>query len=184
MPSDPIPCDHAIMAAANGPPAFALPKVPVPHGDFVSYINTKTADEISCAVAPYIDYEAKLREGFAQHREHEALKNVHVNAVPVPMGALHVKPRNIEDQSLNEKYIMPLTAASRKPDGASATVGSMRDFRKNFNLFSESSLVDMDWSNVVAAGSAVVTALLPVPEKYHGSKKALRYVPFPEHCPH
>ena len=32
----------------------------------------------------------------------------------------------------------------------------------------------MDWSNVVVAGSAVVTSLLAVPEKHSGSKRALR----------
>ncbi|EKG11707.1 hypothetical protein MPH_11200 [Macrophomina phaseolina MS6] len=69
---------------------------------------------------------------------------------------------------------MPLEAEKRKPDGTPAVIQSLKDFRTNFNIFSESSLADMDWSNVVAAGSSVVTSLLPVPGKYAGSKRALR----------
>jgi len=69
---------------------------------------------------------------------------------------------------------MPLSDADRKPNGSPAVVSSFKDFQKNFNLFSESSLADLDWNNVVAAGSAVTTALLPVPEKWAGSKRSLR----------
>lgn len=42
------------------------------------------------------------------------------------------------------------------------------------SLFSESSLVDLDWSNVIVAGSGVVTALLPVPAPHNESKRSLR----------
>ena len=67
-----------------------------------------------------------------------------------------------------------LRRPERNANGVPAVVGSIKDFKQNFDLFSESALVDMDWSNVVAAGSSVVTALLPVPEPYSGSKRALR----------
>lgn len=53
-------------------------------------------------------------------------------------------------------------------------VQDIKEFQHNFALFCESSLVDLDWSNVVAAGSSVVTCLLPVPSKYKDSKRALR----------
>jgi hypothetical protein len=87
---------------------------------------------------------------------------------------LRVCSRGADDQARNDKYIMPLQIKDRKQDGALANVESLHEFKKNFNLFSESSLADLDWTNVVAAGSAVVTALLPVPDKYNTSKKALR----------
>lgn len=38
-------------------------------------------------------------------------------------------------------------------------------------------------SNVVAAGSAVVNCLLPVPEEYNGSKRALREFYHEKFCP-
>ncbi|KAA8568563.1 hypothetical protein EYC84_007581 [Monilinia fructicola] len=52
--------------------------------------------------------------------------------------------------------------------------GHESDLKTNFNLFSESSLADLDWNNVVAAGSAVTTSLIPLPEKWAGSKRAMR----------
>lgn len=69
---------------------------------------------------------------------------------------------------------MALNDGERKLDGSPAVVGSFKEFQQNFNLFSESSLADLDWSNVVAAGSAVTTALLPVPERWAGSKRSRR----------
>lgn len=163
--------------ANNNSEVFLLPEIPVPHKDFISYLNGQRVEDIQHSVAPYNQYEAKLREGFAQHRDHESLQDPKVNVVPIFNGnneELRVRARATEDQSLNEKYIMPLNARDRKPEGSNAVVASIQDFKKNFNLFSESSLIDFDWSNVVAAGSSVVTALLPVPNKYNTSKKALR----------
>lgn len=49
----------------------------------------------------------------------------------------------------------------------------MLDYLLN-SYYRESSLADFDWSNVVAVGSSVVTALLPVPDQYNTSKKVLR----------
>ena len=158
---------------------FELPKTPVSHANFVSYVTKPGVEEVQGLVAPFRAYEAKLREGFAQHRDHEALQDPFVNAVPI-FGNEHdiprVRARATDDPALNEKYIMPLGSKDRKPDGAPAIVGSLQDFKMYFNLFSESSLADLDWSNVVAAGSSVVTSLLPVPDKHNNSKKALRQV--------
>lgn len=149
----------------------------MPHKDFISYISKQQDREVHALVAPYNEYEAKLREGFAQYRDHDALQDPSVNAVPIFSGdpqILRVRARGTDDHSINDKYMMPLSVKDRKPEGAPATVKSLQDFKKNFNLFSESSLADLDWSNVIAAGSSVVTALLPVPDEYDTSKKALR----------
>lgn len=158
--------------------AYVLPEVPVPHKSFIPFINKQQGKAIYDLVTPYNQYEAKLREGFAQHRDHQALQDPNVNAIPIFEGKddlLRVHARRPDgEESLNGKYIMPLNAKKRKPEGAPATVESMHEFKKNFNLFSESSLADLDWSNVVAAGSSVVTALLPVPDEHNTSKKALR----------
>ena len=163
--------------SADSPATFSLPRVPVPHQDFVSYIQKEHQGTVQELLAPYNVYEGRLREGFAQHRETQALQDPKINAVPI-FGAdrelLRVNARSTDDKVLNGKYLMPLGEKDRKPNGAPATVESINSFKKNFNLFSESSLVDMDWSNIVAAGSSVVTALLPVPEEHDTSKKALR----------
>ncbi|EAU38562.1 predicted protein [Aspergillus terreus NIH2624] len=69
---------------------------------------------------------------------------------------------------------MPLKAEDRRLNGSLAVVPSLDEFKDNFAIFSEASLSDMDWSNVIVAGSAVVTCLLPVPDEHKGSKRALR----------
>ncbi|KAL8827871.1 MAG: hypothetical protein Q9170_006840 [Blastenia crenularia] len=156
---------------------FVLPKVPAVHQDFLSYINGKDGNEVRKLTAPYNNYEAKLREGFAQHRDHPILRDPNVNAVPVFKQGVdipRISKRDIDAKSHHQNYIIPLSAKDRKPAGAPAVVESIQDFKKNFSLFSESSLADLDWSNVVAAGSSVVTPLLPVPEKFNTSKKAQR----------
>ncbi|KAL8811822.1 MAG: hypothetical protein Q9200_001494 [Gallowayella weberi] len=163
--------------ASSGESSFALPKVPVAHSQFISYINGKDGEQVLKALAPYNEYEAKLREAFAQHRDHESLRDPNVNAVPLfneSSDILRICKRDIDEKTHHNDHIIPLSAKHRKPAGSPATVTSMLDFKRNFNLFSESSLADLDWSNVVAAGSSVVTALLPVPDKYNTSKKALR----------
>lgn len=167
------------MATTTASSTFTLPKVPVAHQDFVSYVNNKAGPEVAELVTPFNEFEARLREGFAQHRDHPSLQDPNVNAVPIfkqGQDVPRISKRDIDDKTHHQDHIIPLTAKNRKPAGAPATVETVQDFKKNFNLFSESSLVDLDWSNVVAAGSSVVTPLLPVPDKYNTSKKAQRYV--------
>jgi hypothetical protein len=114
---------------------------------------------------------------FAQQPSHPAISKS--NAVPLFTGKeqdVKIRARDLatESQDERERYLMPLAKSHRKPDGAPAIVQSLKEFQTNFQLFSESALVDMDWSNVVVAGSAVVTSLLPVPAKHNKSKRALR----------
>src|SRR5436190_2726455 len=165
------------MACATSP--TSLPSVPAKHSDFTSYVASHAQASIWDLVEPYKRYDAKLREVFAREPCHPALSDHWLNVVPV-FGShesdLKIRARklHIETEQEKEKYVMPLKDADRKQDGSPAIVQSLKEFQTNFNLFSESSLVDLDWSNVVAAGSSVVTALLPVPGKYSGSKRALR----------
>ncbi|KAL2182371.1 hypothetical protein L209DRAFT_746264 [Thermothelomyces heterothallicus CBS 203.75] len=78
---------------------------------------------------------------------------------------------------------MPLPPTIRRPDGPPAVVQSIEEFQCNFNIFSESSLSELDWSNVVAAGSSVVNTLLPVPEEYSRTKRGLREFYHEKFCP-
>lgn len=128
---------------------------------------------------PYRTYDAKIRELFAQEPDHPALKDPFVNVVPLFEGHtddIQIRARNLSTETPEEKerYIMPLKEADRKPNGSLAVVQSLKEFQHNFNVFSELSLADLDWNNIVAAGSSVVTSLLPVPEKYRESKRTLR----------
>lgn len=160
---------------------FELPRIPVPHKLFVPYVVEHKFTSIKELVEPYNIFESKLREGFAVHPDHPVVQDLNVNLVPVfgSHNLLRTQARKVDDDVVNQQYIMPLKPEDRKPSGSPVVVDSVKDFKKNFNLFSESSLIDLDWANVVAAGSSVVTPLTPVPEKYNTSKKALRYACLP-----
>ncbi|KAF7880857.1 uncharacterized protein EAF02_006748 [Botrytis sinoallii] len=153
------------------PAPIDLPSLPAPIKDFIPYLSQNPTKNISTIIEPYKAYESELRKVYAQQPDHEAVKNGAVNLVPIFSGHendLKVRARDLENESKeeSEKYIMPLKDEERRPNGSPAVT--------NFNLFSESSLADLDWNNVVAAGSAVTTSLLPIPEKWAGSKRAMR----------
>ena len=154
-----------------------LPSLPAPVAGFIPYLATNPT--VSSALKPYKAYEGRLREIFAQHRDSDILNDNYVNTVPLFAGhqrSVQIRSRDIEHENdlEKDKYLLTLSAADRKPNGSSAIVGSLKEFRSNFNLFCESSLVDLDWTNVVAAGSSVVTSLLPVGSPHSESKRALR----------
>jgi ankyrin repeat protein len=154
-----------------------LPPVPVRHADWIAHVTAHPEASLHSLLEPYKEYDSKLREVFAQQPEHPAITEP--NILPIFAGREHelkIRARNLaeESEAERERYLMPLKNADRKPTGSPAVVQSLHEFQTNFQLFSESSLVDMDWSNVVVAGSAVVTSLLPVPERYSTSKRALR----------
>jgi ankyrin repeat protein len=158
-------------------PSIDLPPLPAEHGDWITHVASHPDISLHDLIAPYKEYDSKLREVFAQQPNHTAIAKP--NVVPIFEGSeqeLKIRARNlaVESEAESQCYLMPLKKAERKAYGTPAVVQSLKEFQTNFQLFSESSLVDMDWSNVVAAGSAVVTSLLPVPEKHNTSKRALR----------
>ncbi|KAI0171986.1 ankyrin [Hypoxylon sp. FL1284] len=156
-----------------------LPKLPVAHDGLAKYIANHPKLPMTELMGPFRQYEAKLRELYAQERNSPVLDDPYVNVLPLfTDDTINIKTRarNLEAESPGEKekYIMSLPDDKRRPDGSPAVVSSLREFRRNFGIFSESSLAEMDWSNVVAAGSSVVNCLLPVPGQYNKSKRALR----------
>jgi ankyrin repeat protein len=158
-------------------PSIDLPPLPAEHRDWITHVASHPDISLHDLIAPYKEYDSKLREVFAQQPNHTAIAKP--NVVPIFEGSeqeLKIRARNlaVESEAESQCYLMPLKKAERKANGTPAVVQSLKEFQTNFQLFSESSLVDMDWSNVVAAGSAVVTSLLPVPEKHNTSKRALR----------
>jgi hypothetical protein len=128
---------------------------------------------------PYRKFEAQLREVYAQERSNPILNDPYLNVLPLfteNTTAIRTRARNLdkETQAQKDMYIMPLPDDKRRPNESPAVVESLKEFRYNFGVFSESSLSDMEWDNVVAAGSSVVNCLLPVPPEYKKSKRALR----------
>ncbi|KAH9887785.1 ankyrin repeat protein [Xylariomycetidae sp. FL2044] len=166
-----------------------LVKLPAPHNELVSYIANHPNTSISHLMRPYRKFETHLRELYAQQPNNPILNHHHINVLPLfPDNAsirVQARARDMENESAaeKEKYIMPLPQDKRRPTGSPAIVESLKEFRHNLSVFSESSLSDMDWSNVVAAGSAVVNCLLPVPPEYKKSKKTLRQYYHEKFCP-
>jgi hypothetical protein len=160
-----------------------LPNLPVPVANFISYLKGRPDVPVHQTTEPFRVFENNLREVFAQEPDHSALRDPYVNALPIFTGNerdLKIRARDLakESKNIQEKYLFPLKPEVRKPDGAPAVVMSIKDFKSNFNLFCESSLADLNWNNVVAAGSSVVTSLLPVPPKWADSKRTQRYGAF------
>jgi ankyrin repeat protein len=154
-----------------------LPPLPADHVDWISHVAKHPDTSLQELIEPYKEYDSKLREVFAQQPDHPAIAKP--NVVPIFAGReqeLKIRARDMEAESKEERecHLMPLKKADRKANNTPAVVQSLKEFQTNFQLFSESSLVDMDWSNVVCAGSAVVTSLLPVRKKHSTSKRALR----------
>ncbi|OQO13617.1 hypothetical protein B0A48_01846 [Cryoendolithus antarcticus] len=158
--------------------AIMLPDLPAAHGDFLEYIAAHQNTPMNDLLSPYKAYDAEMRKIFAQQTDHPAASKSII--VPIFNGneqTLKIRARDlkIETDKQRESFIMPLKADERKKHGSPAVVQTLQDFKTNFALFSESSLADLDWSNVCVSGSAAVTALLPVPKEHAVSKKALRH---------
>ncbi|KAI0841040.1 ankyrin [Hypoxylon sp. FL0890] len=165
-----------------------LPKLPVAHDELANYIFNHPKTPVSELMDPYRKFEAKLREMYAQDRSNPILDDPYLNVLPLytkDTPNIKTRARNPEAESPSEKdkYIMPLPAEKRRPNGSPAVVTSLKEFRHNFGIFSESSLAEMDWTNVVAAGSSVVNCLLPVPDHDKRSKRALRTYYHEIFCP-
>lgn len=159
--------------------AMTLPQLPAPPAELVSYLKKHPDMPISELIEPYRKYEAQLRQMYAQAPESAVLKDPYVNLLPLfteDTPDIKVRARNLDAETGEErsKYIMALPAHVRRSNDSPATVQSLKEFQRNFNVFSESSLLEMDWSNVVVSGSAVVNCLLPVPKEYDVSKRTLR----------
>ncbi|KAI9723540.1 MAG: hypothetical protein M1828_004136 [Chrysothrix sp. TS-e1954] len=167
------------MSGATQNNVIKLPAIPAPHDGFIRYVASKPHTPMSELLLPYVRYETKLREIYAQQHNHVYVSKSHINVVSLFTGSeilVKIRARNLEGESVRqaEKFLMPLDSSSRKKNGIQAMVPNLTMFKSNFNIFTEMSLVDLDWNNVIAAGSSVVTCLLPVPKKYATSRRVQR----------
>ncbi|KAI8633475.1 ankyrin repeat protein [Xylariaceae sp. FL1651] len=165
-----------------------LPKLPASHDALVNYIADHPDTTMNKLMDPYRKFEAQLREIYAQDRSNPILEDPYLNVLPLftdDTPNIRIRARNLdnETQEFKDQYIMPLPDDKRRTNGSPAVVESLKEFRHNFSVFSESSLSEMDWDNVVAAGSSVVNCLLPVPPEYKKSKRALRQYYHEKFCP-
>ena len=128
----------------------APPTLPVPLAGLVNYINQHPETPMVELLEPYRKYEAHLRQAFAQDPDNELLKDPHVNVLPLftedtPNPKIRARNLAAESKEESSKYIMPLPPKIRRPDGSPAVVPTFKEFQRNFNIFSESSLAELDW---------------------------------------
>ncbi|KAF8265333.1 hypothetical protein EI94DRAFT_356458 [Lactarius quietus] len=142
----------------------SLPKGPV------------SLDEV---LQPSLDDEAELRKLFATDKGNSRLKDIHVGLVDVfsaPSDIRTTRTRVIKDDAdLDAQHVMALPTSLRRKEGSPAMVENLEAFKKNWSIFTENSLSQLeDWSNVIAAGGSVQACLMPLPKAATGSKKAMR----------
>lgn len=128
----------------------APPTLPVPLTGLVKHIADHPETPMVQLLEPYRKYEAHLRQMFAQDPGNELLKDPHANVLPLfteDTRNITIRARNLATESKEEKskYIMPLPAEIRRPGGSPAIVQTMKDFQRNFSVFSESSLAELNW---------------------------------------
>jgi hypothetical protein len=128
----------------------APPTLPVPLAGLVKHIDQHPETPMAELLEPYRKYETHLRHVFAQDPGNELLKDPHVNVLPLfteDTPSVKIRARNVEAESKEErsKYIMPLPPKVRRQNGSPAVVPTFKEFQRNFNIFSESSLTEIDW---------------------------------------
>lgn len=133
---------------------------------------------IQQALQPSLDEEFELRKLFATDRQHERISNPYVGLVDIfdaPESVRTTRARVIQDANdLSANYVMPLSETNRRKEGTPSTVADLDEFKKNWSIFTEGSLSQFDWNNVVAAGGAVLACLTPLGESAKKSKRSIR----------
>ncbi|KAK6349078.1 hypothetical protein TWF730_009837 [Orbilia blumenaviensis] len=103
-----------------------------------------------------------------------------IGLVPIYKGSglesnIKVQARDLDAETPEQKakYLMELDGKVRKKNGERAIV-DIDEFKMNFTLFSEGALQNLDWTNIIAAGSSVLTPLLPIPDEHRQTKRNMR----------
>ncbi|KAI0853477.1 hypothetical protein F5Y00DRAFT_270644 [Daldinia vernicosa] len=139
---------------------------PTPSSHFISYLAKHPRTPTRELLRPYLTYEARLRELFAKH---DPQVDDLANLVPVYDGQENMfKIRTIDRQLADDdKYIMPLKDDQREADGSLAITPSLADYRDNFDGFTHAINPEIDWSNIVVAGSSALLPLLSYRRDVH-----------------
>ncbi|KAJ6579649.1 ankyrin repeat protein [Mycena vulgaris] len=107
---------------------------------------------------PSLEDETELRRLFATDKAHPRLSNPYVGLVDVfdaPADVRTTRARVVkEEMDLAAQYVMPLSEINRRKEGTLSML--------------------IDWSNVVAAGGAVLACLTPLSDAAKASKRSIR----------
>lgn len=126
-----------------------------------------------------IQDESVLRRLFATDKSNARLSDPYVGLVDIfnaPADIRTTRARVVKDEGdLNAQYVMPLSKSMRREEGSPSMVADLKEFKKNWSIFTENSLSQLlDWNNVIAAGGSVLACLAPLPDHAKVSKRAIR----------
>jgi hypothetical protein len=134
------------------------------------YKKAKSFSEKQKLFQGVIDEENTYREMFAQDRDNAALNDPHLMLVPVHDN------KDIflyQEESPEEAKIPHVFPIDRKTPGTTCVVNP-KEFSRNLDVFTESTLRFINWDNVFMAGGSVLACLSHVPEEYSKDNKTRR----------
>ena len=128
---------------------------------------------------PSLDEETELRKLFANDRQNARIANPYVGLVDIfaaPKAIRTTRARVVGGkEELSSKYVMPIAEMNRRKEGSHSVVDDLEQFKKNWAIFSEGTLVQLlDWNNVVAAGGSVLACLTPLDEDQKATRRSIR----------
>lgn len=113
--------------------------------------------------------ENTLRQLYARQETHELPADpivglIELFSAPPYIRTIHARriaPSNTSD--ISDRYVLPLSQYARRKDGEPATVTNLPAFLRNWEIFTERTLISIDWNNVIAAGGSVAACITPLP---------------------
>jgi len=156
---------------------------PTPETDaFIRRIEALTTGpgvSLDRVLQPSLDEEAELRKLFANDRQNARIANPYVGLVDIftaPKAIRTTRARVVGGQEDSpSKYVMPIAEMNRREEGSPSVVDDLEQFKKNWAIFSEGTLVQLlDWDNVVAAGGSVLACLTPLDENQKATRRSIR----------
>lgn len=145
----------------------------------IEALSTGPSISLDAALQPSLNEEAEHRKLFATDRHNTRIANPYVGLVDVfaaPEVIRTTRARVVaRKEDLSAKYVMPIVDNNRRQEGSPSMVADLEEFKKNWAIFTEGSLVQLiDWSNVVAAGGSVLACLTPLSEAQKATRRTIR----------
>ena len=144
----------------------------------ISALPWKPSLSLDAVLERSVLVEGRIRFLFATDRANNRLCDPYVGLVDVfdgPRIMRTTRARKVENNAnLSAHHVMPLGQANRRKDGDPSTVAAAGDFQRNWTLFTEG-MLELNWSNVIAAGGSVLSCLSPLPERMESSKAAIKH---------
>ncbi|KAL9005857.1 MAG: hypothetical protein Q9188_001365 [Gyalolechia gomerana] len=162
-----------LKAMSSDSGSSSTPPIPEPHERFIGYVNKQKDIFIRKLCEPYIKYEDRLRQLYAQPASNNRTPEGFKNLTPIfsAQGSLTIRQVDIDNRPDKNKHILPLNAL--KNVGCPVTVATFEIFQSHFNTFTNDCLRNLCWDNVLAAGGSVLAALQPI--NFLGREEALSY---------